>query len=195
MRLYLYLFVIFSFLLLAGCSGGPPPDFQSMLLHMQNSYPNVWRLITATAYVLGFFFAFRAVYTLKIYGEMRTMMSSNASLKGPIVYLLVAAALIFSPTVFHTFMISTFGQPDVTPLSYAGHIKGWSKDATIALLGLVQIVGLIAFVRGWLYLARTAEGSGQPGNFGKGMTHIFGGLLAINIMGTWDVIKSTFGWG
>ncbi len=192
-RLIAYFTLCLGLLLLAGCQGNDP-NLQTMLINLQSSYPNLWRLLTATAYVVGFFFILRAIHYMKVYGEMRTMMASNASVKTPVTLIIVGSALIYAPTAFQTLMMTTFGSANVTPLSYAGHYSGWSNQATVALLGLVQIIGLIAFIRGWIFLARAGEQSSQPGAFGKGMTHIIGGLLAINIVGTWDVIKATLGY-
>ena len=61
-----------------------------------------------------------------------------------------------------------------------------------ALLGLVQVMGVIAFIRGWVLLGHAGEQNAQQGMFGKGLTHIIGGILAINIVGTKDLIWNTF---
>jgi intracellular multiplication protein IcmC len=60
------------------------------------------------------------------------------------------------------------------------------------VLQLIQIVGLIAFIRGWLILVKTATGQ-QGGGIGKGITHIIGGVLALNIVGTQQVINASLG--
>jgi intracellular multiplication protein IcmC len=49
----------------------------------------VQNLLKASAYLLGLAFAFKAIYSLKAYGESRTMMSSNNSIKEPLTYLFV----------------------------------------------------------------------------------------------------------
>ena len=53
----------------------------------------IQKLLTGSAYLLGLLFAFKALYMLKVYGEARTMMSSNTSAKEPLTYLFVAAVL------------------------------------------------------------------------------------------------------
>lgn len=191
--LFRVLCLLAAFVSLSGCATGSP-DLQTMLINLSSTYPNLWRMATAIAYVMGFSFAMGAIYKLKVYGEARTMMSSHASLKGPIVYLVVAAALIFSPAAYQTLLLTTFGDPNTTPLSWGGSIKGWSQAGTEAMLGLIQVVGVIAFIRGWVLMARTAE-QAQPGTFGKAMTHIIGGLLAINIVGTKDILWNSLGLG
>jgi hypothetical protein len=51
---------------------------------------------------------------------------------------------------------------------------------------------MIAFVRGWLILKRASEGSGQA-TMAQGFTHLFGGVLAMNIFGFLEIMDSTFG--
>ena len=66
---------------------------------------------------------------------------------------------------------------------------------TLGLLGnITQFVGYVAFIRGWILLLRIGEQGSQPGAFAKAVTHIVGGLVAINIFGTVAVIQNTIGW-
>ena len=47
----------------------------------------------------------------------------------------------------------------------------------------IQLVGFIAFVRGWFILSSAASpGGAQQGAFSKGLTHIIGGIIAINFV-------------
>ncbi len=183
--------VLICFLALTGCAT-IPSNFQSVLQNMSQSYPGLWRLGTASAYVMGFFFALKSVYQLRVYGESSVMKSSHSSLKGPITSMIVSAALIALPTTFHDINMTLFATPNV--LAYtAGPQAGFSAASTAAVIGAVQIMGLFAFIRGWVQIARTGEQSSQPGTMGKGLTHIIGGLLAINIVQTKDILWNTFG--
>jgi intracellular multiplication protein IcmC len=95
-------------------------------------------------------------------------------------------------------MQSTFGYNNV--LQYAS-VK--SNNATLdTLFGtgsvvgrpltmIIQVIGLIAFVRGWVLIARSASQGQPPGGTGKGFMHVFGGILAINIVGTLEMINNT----
>lgn len=179
---------------LSGCSSSPL-DFQTMLINLSKSYPAIWKLTTAAAYIIGFGFVSKAIYSLKVYGEARTMMSNSTSLKGPLTFLFTGTALIFSPQIFKDLLLSTFGTSQITPLLYGTPPPGWTQQSITALLGLVQVVGVIAFIRGWIYLARSGEQGAQQNTFGKGLTHIIGGILCINIVATRDVIWNTFGFG
>lgn len=169
-----------------------------ILTRLSESLLPVERLITGGAYLIGCAFLFKAIYSLKVYGEARTMMSNSASVKEPIMYLMVGAILIYFPTGFKIFMMSTFGYQNV--LQYAP--VNSSNQALDKLFGsgsivgrplalLIQVVGLIAFVRGWVLVARSASQGQPPGGTGKGLIHVFGGILAINIVGTINMINNT----
>ena len=168
-------------------------DVQSILVNLSKSYPAVKRLIFSISFFTGLAMTLSALYKLKVYGEMRTMMGTQTNLKEPLATFLAAAVFLFIPSAFDSLMVTTFGSPDVTPLSYVASEAPGFEDGMKAVLGLVQIIGLISFIRGWSQLAGAAQQGRQPGGFGKGLTHIFGGLLAMNIAGTKDIIWNTFG--
>lgn len=186
-----YFILIIGLMLLSGCSGTANPDFQTVLQNLSGSFPGIWRLLTATAYVLGFFFAFKAIYTLKVYGESRTMMSSHASIKGPILNLLAATMLIFIPTGYDMINFTIFRQTGILNYNQGG-IGSLSQDSVMIIQGIVQIVGLIAFIRGWILLAKSGDQGSQP-ILGKAFTHIIGGVLGINIALVQQMISNTLG--
>jgi hypothetical protein len=57
---------------------------------------------------------------------------------------------------------------------------------------LFQLVGLISFVRGWNILRNAIEGVGQA-TVPQGLTHIIGGVLAMNISGFMVALDATLG--
>lgn len=184
------------------CTGGTIACFISsqvnILTNIANSLVPVERLITGAAYLIGCAFLFKAVYSLKVYGESKTMMSGNSSIKEPLVYFFVGAVFIYFPTAFATFMNTTFGYENV--LQYAPISS--SNDTLDILFGggsvvgrpltiIIQVVGLFAFVKGWVMIARSASSGQPPGGTGKGLVHVFGGILAINIVGTLEMVNNT----
>jgi len=159
----------------------------------------IHHLITGAAYVIGLLFAFKAIYTLKAYGEARSMMSSsNAGLKEPLMYLLVAGIFIYLPTGVAIMLQTTFGSSSI--LQYAAVNSNNKTMNTIfgsgSLVGrpltlIIQTIGLIAFVRGWILIARSASQGQPPGGTGKGLMHVFGGIMAMNIVATLEIINNT----
>ncbi|MCC5791951.1 MAG: type IV secretion protein IcmC [Legionellaceae bacterium] len=158
----------------------------------------VERMLTGLAYVIGMAFAFKAIYSLKVYGEARTMMASNASLKEPLTYLLVAAVFIYFPTSMQIIMQTIYNEPSVlqyaptdSPNSAIDALFGPGSPVGRPLSLIIQVVGIAAFIRGMVMVARAGGQGGQPGAMGKGMMHVFGGILAINIVKTLDIINNT----
>lgn len=158
----------------------------------------VERLIIGAAYLIGLAFAFKAIYTLKAYGESKSMMSSSTSIKEPIIYMVVAVIFIYFPTGLAIMLQTTFGSssilqyapvnsnnPGISALFGTGSVVG----RPIAII--IQTIGLIAFVRGWILIARSASQGQPPGGTGKGLVHIFGGILAMNIVATLEIINNT----
>lgn len=169
-----------------------------ILTNLATNLLPVERMVTGAAYVIGLAFAFKAIYSLKMYGESKTMMSSNTSMKEPVIYLIVAGMLIYFPTGLAIMLNSTFGSssilqyaptnsnsPMISTLFGSGSSVGW------ALAIIIQVIGVIAFVRGWVLIARSASQGQPPGGTGKGMMHVFGGILAMNIVATLQIINNT----
>jgi len=170
-----------------------------ILANIASNMLPVQRMITGAAYLIGLTFAVKAIYSLKNLGESKASSSQGqASLKEAMVYLFVAGIFIFLPSGLDMVMTTTFGTSNV--LQYASVDS--SNQAIDTLFGsgslvgqsltrIIQTIGLIAFVRGWVLIARGAGHGQQPGGTGKGLMHIFGGVLAINIVLTLQIINNT----
>lgn len=182
------------------CTGGADcwlAEQANILNNLAASLDPVERLITGAAYLIGCAFIFKAIYSLRVYGESRSMMSQNTSLKEPLAYMMVGVILIYFPTALQIFMQTSFGYQNV--LQYA---PVNSSNATLDMFGsgssvgrplsmIIQVIGVIAFVRGWVLIARSASQGQPPGGTGKGFMHVFGGILAMNIIGTLQMINNT----
>ena len=66
----------------------------------------------------------------------------------------------------------------------------FNSQAGLAITRIFQVIGLAAFLRGWLLIAKSAQGQ-QQGNTSKGFIHIFGGILAMNVIGTLQILNNT----
>ncbi len=168
-------------------------DVSTMLVNLSQSYAPLQQLITATAYLLGVAFGMKGIYSLKVYGEARTMMASHASIKTPLTYLLVAVVFLWLPTAVEVALDTFLGYDSVLgyeALSGPTSIK--NSEAGRAILGFVQLVGLVAFIRGWIIIAKSSA-QGAQGGMGKGISHILGGVLAFNIVGTMNIIEASLG--
>lgn len=168
-------------------------DVEQMLLNLQQSLPDIANLAIGGAYVMGVAFGVKGLYDLKVYGESRTMMSGSANLKSPLMHLFISMMFIYFPSAFEVVMNTTFGYSSV--LAYDQFPSGTSLSmSAIVVLQVIQVMGIFAFVRGWVMLARSSSGQGGGhGLFGRGLLHVVGGVFAMNIVGTCDVIANTFG--
>ena len=169
-------------------------DTTTVLVNLAQSLVPVQNLISGAAYLIGISLGLKAIYSLKIYGEARTMQASTSNIKEPIFYLIVAGLLIYFPTAIDVILNTSFGSSNV--LSYgdsdvmSGAFSG-NSDLGNAVVTIFQTIGLYAFVRGWVLIARSASQGQQPGGVGKGLMHVFGGILAVNIVGTVEMVNNT----
>ena len=168
-------------------------DAGQMLISLGESLPYIYRMVTGAAYVIGIGFAVAGLYHLKVYGELRTMMSSQTGLKQPVAYLFVAAIFIFIPTGFGMVMNSTFGYENVLSYQQWPTRSGYpiSREAII-VLQIIQLIGILSFIRGWILIQRSTSQQ-QQGGFGKGLTHVVAGVFAANIVGTAVILSNTLG--
>ncbi|HVY53334.1 MAG TPA: hypothetical protein VHA13_02325, partial [Gammaproteobacteria bacterium] len=143
--------------------------------------------------VIGIFFIIAAVIGMRNFGEMRTMMAREHSIMGPLVELLVGAALIYLPSSVEA-GLNTFWQT-TNPYAYLNSSEtGEAASFVTAAYSVVQLIGTIAFIRGLLMLkAAGSERGGQPGMLGKALAHMGGGILCINIYNTLQVLEKTVG--
>lgn len=168
-----------------------------VLTNIANNVAPVQRLITGAAYLMGIGFAFKAIACLKQHGENRAA-SQSGGLKEPLMYLMVAAVFIYFPTAESILLKTTFGYSNV--LAYGSlqtqnptlnTLFGPTSSAGQSLSLIIQTIGLIAFIRGWVLISRSATHGQTQGGTSKGLMHIIGGILAMNIMGTLEVLNNT----
>ncbi len=184
--------VLIGTILLTACSNNIPDasslNIQQMIVNLAKTMPSLLKMFSAFSYLLGFALIFKGIYKLKEYGEMRTAMSSQTNLWGAIITLTIGSLLIYFVSAYQIGLQTLFGYS--SPLAY--NQDSSSTDQLVsAVVVIVQVVGVIAFIRGMLLLNSAGGRSAQQGMFGKAVTFIIGGLLAINIYGTWQVIENT----
>jgi intracellular multiplication protein IcmC len=111
-------------------------------------------------------------------------------MKAPIIFLVVGAMLMYLPSAVQVGMSTFWTEPN--PYGYLQEQDQWSQFYNTCYL-VVQFFGVIAFIRGLVILTHLGGHGGQQGSFGRGMTHIIGGILCINIYQFVHVIMITLG--
>ena len=168
-------------------------DISQTLVNLKSSTLGaVWTMLIALSQVIAIGYAFLAIMKLKKFGQNSQMTASHPSLMGPIIHLFIAAALFFIPLTLDTIINTMWGYNYSGVKSYLSTSSS-TWDALIQpIIIMIRIIGLIAFIRGWIILGRAASEGAQPGTVGKALTHIVGGVLGINIVGTISILQSTF---
>lgn len=152
--------------------------------------PILWKFATGFCFLAGVMLIFKSLFLFKEYGDARVMMSANTDIRRPLVPLIIAVLLLASPSTM-VYMQETMFKGISAGLDYRDTDKTFAQLMT--MMGhIVQFIGFISFVRGWMLFTRIGHQGGQPGLFAKAMTHVIGGLLAINIFVTWQILYSLF---
>ena len=186
---YRFLMAIVFILLPLTASG---VDFSTMLNALQMNSVPIIRLTKAIAFVLGFWFMISAVQELKMIGHAQHGMSSpQGGLGKPLTRFILGVALLYFPTTIDTAVATLWGSGGI--MGYDTVSVGEFDQVKAGIFALVQAVGYISFVRGFVILSRSTQQGAQQGSLGKGVVHIVGGIMAINIAATIEVIKNSLG--
>lgn len=148
-------------------------------------------------------FCYLAGLVLVVVGLGRIVRASQEGPRGPsgigtIMTFLTAGALFSLDELLGSFASSLFGQSVVKTYPILDQSTG---DATVdahveavisAVVAFVFVIGWVSFIRGFFIMREVAEGSGQ-GSMMAGLTHIFGGAVAVNLGPMLNAVQSTFG--
>ncbi len=150
-------------------------------------------IMQTLAVLIGLTLFVGGMFQLKRYGEMRTMMSSQMSIAGPLMTIISGVAMLCAPLMIGTALVSFWGVGGANDLPYDGDVTtSWTQYIKPVLM-LVRIVGVYALMRGFVMAAKTGSGHAPPGTIGKCLVHIFAGILCVHIVGTVQLIGSIIG--
>lgn len=153
------------------------------------------------------FFGYIAGTALVMIGISRLLKSSQEGPRGPgglgtLMTFLVGGALISLSPMIASFTTSIFSGAVVTQtgadmsnlMSYGGLTTTETAHITAiisAILKFMIVLGIVSFARGLFIIREVAEGS-QQASLMAGMTHLFGGALAVNLGPVLNAIQTTF---
>lgn len=160
-------------------------DLIVMFNNLSKSLPNIQYFLGGFSYVFGLIFCLSALAKLK---EMFSEGGNNARYVVPSAYFLTGIGLLFLPTLINSFSTTLFGTQD-NILAYSQNNQ---YDIYSSMVILIQTIGFVWFIRGCVLLSHASEPQhGQEGKKGmgpKGFLFIIGGLFAINIYSTTNMI-------
>lgn len=179
---------------ITGSVGGPLSLDQMMINFIADVKAPMGFLLWTLGALLGLFFIVTAFLR----------MASNAGQDGPkgsmgagtMGRVVIGAILLSFAATADVFTTTLFGS-DVVEFSYMS-IPGVdaatlarANDALSAVLVFIQIIGFIAFMRGFLMLRAQADGNTSVST-AAAFTHIIGGAVAVNVSPALKVFQTTF---
>ncbi len=165
-------------------------DITTWMRNLETHLPAVLKLLVAASYVMGVCFIVMAIMKLKMFGQSSMYAAQQHSILGPLVYFGVGAMLIYFPSLIDVAIWTFWDYGADYVMGRSVSINSW--DGLLQpVVAIVRIIGYISFLRGMLLLARFGQQSAQPGTLGKAIFHLVGGILAVNVLGAWDIVSGT----
>lgn len=173
-------------------------SLQAALENLGEAVGLIKALVGGVAFICGIALVIKGIMAFKIYANQTFGSAQRGEMSGPIVYIFVGAVLVYLPSASDVALFTIFQKTEVGSeadmLAYLvpGAEEKW-KEIALLLVKYMMLVGFIAFVRGWLILSKMGAAGGQPGMLGKGLTHIIGGAILMNIPDFMMLMANTFG--
>jgi hypothetical protein len=162
------------------------------LINVSRSLPNIMIFISGFTVVVGVIFIILALFKLKHLADFRNMMSGQQEIGKAIMMITIGVIFIWMPFMLQVFTVTIFGE-GIGALQARYPVAAGSNQYYVAFFRIMQVVGVISFVRGWFILAGMAKGQHQPGTFGKSMTHIVAGIFLFHLKAFMGIAEQTLG--
>jgi intracellular multiplication protein IcmC len=166
-------------------------DISNWLYNIATQVPVLVRLTVAIAYFSGFAFFIKAILKFKNCARGISMASQSESVSGPIIYLVVAAVLLYFASFVQVGSVTLFGDDSAIAYNSSAGSDAFSTGVLGPIIVILRLIGYIAFLKGFYILSSLGSGQAQKGTLGKGVVHVLGGILAINIEATYLVLLHT----
>lgn len=163
-------------------------DLITMFDNLNSSLPPVLEMVFGLSYVIGAYYVVVAMRRLWLIGKGDPQVKVESVVMG----MAIAGCLIAAPTAVGADMGTFFASTSPSPLQYTGPGGTSMQDAVKAIVLFVQIVGVIAVIRGFMILRGISHGNSRD-TASKGWTHILGGAFAANLVATALFLGNTFG--
>lgn len=150
-------------------------------------------------------FGYLAGLVLIMVGISRLLKTAQDGPRGPAslgtIMTFVTAGILFSlDGLMGSFGTSLFGTPTITTYPIldqsTGNIDADQHIGAVitSVVAFVFIIGWISFIRGFFIIREVTEGGGGgKASLMAGMTHIFGGAIAVNLGPMMNAVQATFG--
>lgn len=187
---YKYFIALLLLFFSVNASAGTMADIGQMFANGTNTWVAAIRLIRIIAYVIGAYLIVASIMNLPKTSDPQ----SGITIKNPIIMFSVGVILFTvmgTLDVVTTTMAMGSGAGDAL-LDKVNGGTGPMAAAVTGVLTFIRMIGYIAFIRGWLMLNQYSGRQAQPGMMSRGLTHIIGGVAAINVKTTALMLVATF---
>ena len=176
-------------------ASGTSLDMASIFQNIGEQIDPIKNFLIVLCYIIGVGLSVAAVMKLKKYGTRTAFMHVEMSMVGPFLQFFIGVGLFYMPYFISSLNLTLFNTATVanTVLSWSGSSGDDFESYVTPILGVIQIIGIISFIRGWVMLAKATNPGQQPGAISKGITHVVGGILAVNIYTFIEVVYQTLG--
>lgn len=162
-----------------------------MFARFTDSSKALTELVKYLSYIIGIALVINSVFKFSQLGS-----NPQLSPKIPLTLFSVGIGILALTstidTVQQTMALGANGPGNILVTGGGNNIGQMTAKGIEGVLYFIRLVGYIAFVRGWLLLNQA--GQGKEGTVGRGLTHLFGGVAAINLQVFAKVVANTFGW-
>ncbi len=174
-------------------------SLDTALTNLSNAFSSIEHLIVAITYIIGLSLIVRGIMMYRVFATQTMSSAQKGEIAGPMVHIIIGSLLLYLPSTLTTSLTTVFATTDISQASdiiayqsLSGSEK-WQK-LTSVVIEYMTLIGLIAFVRGWVILSKMGHSGSQPGSMGKGLIHVIGGILLVNIVDTVNILSCTFGY-
>ena len=165
------------------------PTAASMLDAFGQNFPGLTRLLTMLAYLIGMW----AGASMGLLLWRRQRVEGSVTLGALLMRMLLCAVFLYLPTAVSTAQDTVFASPTILSYSPGHGVSEHGKQVLDVVIRFVQLVGLWAFIWGWMLLNRSHARGYDPGLGSKGWVHIVGGLLCMNSVATLHGLAQSLG--
>ncbi|MBC3910752.1 hypothetical protein [Undibacterium umbellatum] len=176
--------------LLAAPAFAAGPTAMTMLLKFGESIPGLWNFAQAMSFVVAMFLFGFSLFKLKRIGDRK----SNEGMMSVVMTLLAATGLFYLSSSLDSFLVSTFGTSTIMTYTSSSILDAEGLKAAKVVIGFVNLIGLIAFARGWYALKMLGSGGGHKEDTAKrAIVLLVGGTFCLNIVALSEVLQRSLG--
>lgn len=166
------------------------PTAMTMLLTFGQSIPGLWNFVQAMCFVVSMSLFGFSLLKLKRIGERK----SDTGVMSVVMTLLAATGMFYLSSSLDSFLISTFGNNTIMTYTSSNILDANGIQAARVVIGFVNLIGLIAFGRGWYALKQLGSGGGNKEDTAKrAIVLLVGGTFCLNIVALSQVLQNTLG--